>query len=154
MKSNKITTHFFKYPLGHLLPFFTNLVVFPFTHFVEYKDLVFSPRLSVNSPILGISARISVNSLCSLAFRAASDATLTRANSIADNRAASAAASLASNEASVVVAESELDAVESPTLFLAFNVTEYAVLPLTPVIVKGDEVVPAEVYEAPLSEYS
>ena len=63
---------FFTYPLGHLAPDLTYLVVLPFTHFVEYKDLVVSPRLKVNSPILGIKARISINSFCSLAFRAAS----------------------------------------------------------------------------------
>ena len=52
--------------------------------------------------------RISVNSFCSFAFRAAS----------------AAAASLASKDASVVVAEIEEDAVDKPALFLAFIITE------------------------------
>jgi hypothetical protein len=67
---------------------------------------------------------------------------------------AAAAASLASRDASVVVAESEEDAVERPSLFLALIVTEYAVLPLKLVIVNGDVVVPADVYAPPFNEYS
>jgi hypothetical protein len=50
---------------------FTYLIVFPLTHFVEYKDLVISPRVSVNSPIFGIRARILINSCCSAARFAA-----------------------------------------------------------------------------------
>ena len=111
--------------------------------------MVVSPRPKVNSAIFGIIASISVNSFCSFALRAASAfAAATRATSAAAavTRAASAAAaSFASNDASVVVAESDEDAVDSPTLFLALIVTEYAVLPLKPVMVKGDVVVPADV---------
>ncbi len=109
------------------------------THFWPVSDFVVSPILNDNLPSSGIRPRISVNSFCCLA-----DAT----------RAASAAASLASRDKSVVVADNEDDAVDSPTLFLALIVTEYIVRPLKPVIVKGEVVVPADVYEPPFSEYS
>ena len=47
-----------------------------------------SPRLSAIDPRLGISARISVNSFCSLALRAASAPAATRAASAAVVRSA------------------------------------------------------------------
>ena len=96
LESELLDNYFFLYPLGHLAPFLTYLVVLPLTHLLEYKDLVVSPRPRVNSAIFGIIARISVNSFCSFAFWAASAAAATRAASIAAKRATSAAASLAS----------------------------------------------------------
>ena len=91
-------------------------MVLALTHLVESSELVRSPRLSASPAIEGITDSNSVNSFCSLAFRAASVA--------AANRAASAAVSLASSDESVVVADNEDDAVDSPMLFLALIVTE------------------------------
>ena len=54
LESELLDNYFFTYPLGHLAPFFTYIVVLPFIHFIEYKGLVVLPRLSVNSPIFGI----------------------------------------------------------------------------------------------------
>ena len=107
---------FFTYPLGHFVPFLTYLMVLPLTHFVVSTEFVRSPRLSARPAMEGITESNSVSSFCSLAFLAASAAATTRA--------ASAVASLASSDESVVVAESEEDAVDSPALFLALIVTE------------------------------
>jgi hypothetical protein len=107
---------FFLNPLGHLAPFFTFLTALPLTHFVVSTEFVRSPRLSARPAMEGITESNSVSSFCSFAFLAASAAATTRA--------ASAVASLASNDESVVVAESEEDAVDSPALFLALIVTE------------------------------
>ena len=69
-------THRFLYPFGHFAPFFTYLIVFPLVHFCFRSELVRSPRLRAKPAIDGMTASSSVNSFCSFAFLAASDAAL------------------------------------------------------------------------------
>ena len=59
---------FFTYPLGHLAPFFTYLMVLPLVHLVESSELVKSPIFSASPAIEGITESNSVNSFCSFAF--------------------------------------------------------------------------------------